>query len=99
MTIQAVYLGCYGISPQDITYLTVRNIRVVHAEILAFSRLYLATQPTVKQLFHEKRNILMAKQREFRITIVALIRIFKSKLKVMPWHNELNLVKRTRSIT
>lgn len=41
----------------------------------------------------------MAKQREFRITIVALIRIFKSKLKVMPWHNELNLVKRTRSIT
>lgn len=34
-----------------------------------------------------------AKQREFRISIVALIRIFKSKLKVMPWHNELNLVK------
>ena len=42
VTIQAVYLGCYGISPQDITYITVRNIRVVHAEILAFSRLYLA---------------------------------------------------------
>jgi hypothetical protein len=42
VTIPAVYLGCYGISPQDITYITVRNIRVVHAEILAFSRLYLA---------------------------------------------------------
>jgi hypothetical protein len=39
---------------------------------------------------------IMAKQREFRISIVALIRILKSKLKVMPWHNELNLVKRTR---
>jgi hypothetical protein len=59
-----------------------------HESLQFSSLLHVESQvePTSEQLFHEKGTLSWQKQREFRIAIIALIRIFNSKLKVRPWH-------------